>query len=100
MSMKFIFALLATLLFMQPVFADNEMGMRDKQCSAIVKACLDAGFKGHGSESKQFWKDCMQPLLIGKKVSGVTVSAEDVKMCRQAKIKQLEHELNVLKAVQ
>ena len=92
--------LLATaMLMVQPVFADDDMDSQDKACVTVVKACLDAGYTRDGAEGKQFWKDCMKPVMLGKTVSGVTVDAKDVKACRTAKIDQLKHELDELKNV-
>jgi hypothetical protein len=101
MSIKHFLVLLAATLIIQPVFADEDMSSDDKPCAAIVKACLDGGFMGHGaqSEGKQFWKDCMHPLLLGKTVAGANVDPKDVKACRTAKINQLEREVNALKRV-
>lgn len=96
---RYIFVLLAALLIMKPVFADDDMSTEDKPCAAIVKSCLDAGYVRHAT-GKQFWKDCMKPLLLGNSVTGVNVNATDVSTCRTAKISKLEQELSDLKAVQ
>lgn len=96
MSIKHTLALLVVMLIAQPVFAYEDMSSNDKPCMAIVKACLDAGYTRDGSEGKEFWKDCMEPLIMGKKVTGITVDAKDVKACRKDKINQLKKELREL----
>lgn len=97
MLKKYGFVLLATMLIAHPVFADEDMSSDDASCESIVKACLDAGFTRTDTENKQFWKDCMKPLVLGKSVENVTVDAKDVKACRTAKIKQLTKMLTELK---
>jgi hypothetical protein len=81
-----------------PVFADDNINSNDKPCAPLVKSCLDAGYT-RGDKEKQFWKDCMKPILLDKTVSGVTVDAKDVKVCRSAKIKKLKQELSEFEAV-
>jgi hypothetical protein len=96
MSIRYSFAVLLALLISQPVFAD-EAAAKEKPCTTIVKACLDAGYTQGDTEGKQFWKDCMKPLVLGQAVSGITVDAKEVKTCRAAKIKELKQELTELK---
>lgn len=91
-KMYFGFAVAAALLFIQPVFADNDMSSDSKPCATIVKACLDAGYT-RDSDTKRFWQDCMKPIVLGQTVQGVTVDAATVKSCRSDKINQLKHEL-------
>jgi len=98
MSIKQLLVLSAAALVIQPVFANDDMSADEKPCINIVKSCLNGGYTEQASEGKQFWKDCMEPLILGKTVSGVTVDANDVKACRTAKIKQLQQELGKLKA--
>ncbi|MBX3710031.1 MAG: hypothetical protein KIT56_09940 [Gammaproteobacteria bacterium] len=100
MFIRYPLVLLAAILMIQPVFADDDMSSDSKPCKAIVKSCLDGGYTRQKSEGKKFWKDCMKPLVLGQSVKGVSVKAEDVKACRAAKIKKLEQELNEMKAVQ
>ena len=76
MFKKYSFIILASLLASQAVFAD--MSAEDKSCEPIVKACLDAGFGGAGGGAKQFWMDCMEPLILGKTVAKTNVSVADV----------------------
>ena len=89
-------AWLTAILLVQPVFADD-MNSNEKPCATIVKSCLDAGYTRDAADGKQFWKDCMKPLVLGKTVSGITVDAKDVKACRSAKIIKLKQELSELK---
>lgn len=90
--------ILLTALAIQPVFAHEDMSnSNDKSCATIVKACLDGGYTRENSDNKQFWKDCLRPLLLGKAVTGITVDTSDVNQCRTAKIAELEAELSDLK---
>jgi len=89
---------LTTLLFSSTTFAFGTDMMSDSSCGAIVKACKAAGF-ARSSEDKRFWKDCMQPVLLGKSVKGVTVSADQVKACRDEKINKMQKELKNLQEV-
>lgn len=93
---KYPLALLAAIVFVSPAFADDS-----KECASIAKSCLDAGYTSNDdvTTGKQFWMDCMKPLVLGKTVSGVTVDPKDVKACRAAKIKNMEQELKEFKAV-
>ena len=99
MSIKYALVLLSTMLIVQPVFADEDMSSDFKPCKAIVKACKEAGYERHGSHDKNFWKDCMKPLILGKTVSGVSVDDKDIKACRTGKIKRLKYELKELQSV-
>lgn len=99
MSIRYFFIVLAAILMAHPVFANDEMNSYDKSCAPIVKSCLDAGYTHNGDKAKQFWKDCMKPILLGKTVSGVVVEDKDVKACRSAKIKKLKQELSEFEAV-
>ena len=98
MSFKYSFAVLLALFIAQPAFADMDMS-DDPACATIAKSCQDAGYTGHGTEAKQFWKDCMKPLVMGKTVDGVTVDPKDASACRAAKIKHMQQELNDMLSV-
>jgi hypothetical protein len=55
-------------------------------CKHILAACEAAGFaKKHHKEKKGLFKDCLQPILAGSSVAGVTVSPDDVKACNDRK---------------
>lgn len=96
---KYIAIGLAAMLIAQPVLAAEGAGAAEKPCAPIVKACLDAGYTRHGSQGKQFWKDCMKPLLLGGSVANVTVDPKDVSACRAVKINQMQQESTELKNV-
>jgi hypothetical protein len=56
-------------------------------CKAIEASCKAAGFvKGKASEGKGLWKNCMQPIMDGQSVAGVSVDAATMQAC-QAKMK-------------
>lgn len=58
-------------------------------CHKIKAACEAAGFiKGHHKEKKGLYKDCMQPIMQGQTVAGVTVAPADLEAC---KAKKAEH---------
>src|SRR5579871_3542339 len=93
---------LLTLIFIlavQPSFADDTMTVDSKPCSAIVKACGQAGFIHNESNGKKFWFDCMKPVLLGQAVKGVTIDAMTVKSCRADKINKLKQEMTELENV-
>jgi hypothetical protein len=55
-------------------------------CHAIEAACQGAGFvKGGAVQGKGLWKDCIEPILDGKAVSGVNVGADEVQACKAKK---------------
>jgi hypothetical protein len=55
-------------------------------CNRIVSACEQAGFKkGAHQEKKGVWFDCVQPIMAGETVAGVTLTADDVAAC-EAKV--------------
>lgn len=93
---------LICFLFIAPqAFADMQYDHKPiKQCENIAKACSDAGFTRRGAAGKQFWHDCMKPILFGKTVSGVTVAAGDAQACRQGKIQHLRTKLDELQKMQ
>ena len=93
---KFSLVLILAALSSQSVFADD---MKNKSCTTIAKACLNAGFKESGTSAKQFWRSCMKPVIMGKTVKGVKVDADTVKDCRAAKIEQMTKELKEFQAV-
>ena len=100
MSLKSLLVVTTATLLMQPVFADDDMGNNTKPCMPVVKACMKAGYRGHGNSGKQFWMGCMKPLLMNNTVKGVTVNASDVKACRDGKVTEMQKELDDLKSVQ
>ncbi|MGZ3688578.1 MAG: hypothetical protein ACXWP5_11415 [Bdellovibrionota bacterium] len=57
---------------------------KDHPCKKIRVACENANyFRGaHERDGKGLFKDCMKPIMAGKSVEGVTVSADDVAACK------------------
>lgn len=94
--------MIAAILSTQPLFADETaqyMSSDDKPCAAVAKACSDAGFSRSETPDKKFWHDCMQPILLGKTVQGVTLDASVAKECRVKKINQMKKEVKELEKV-
>lgn len=62
---------------------------KNHPCQKIKSACEAAGFKkGDHKDKKGLFLDCMNPLLEGQSVAGVTVNSEDISAC---KVKKAEH---------
>lgn len=100
--MKNLYAVmtLSALLFSSFALAEESDASMDRSsCLKIVKACKAAGYE-RKSEDQKFWRDCMKPLLLGKKVKGVKMDEHDVKACREKKMDELQKELKELQAVQ
>ncbi len=95
MSIKFVGIAIAAMVIAQPVFADD-MGAENMSCKMIVKSCLDAGYTRHQGEGKQFWQDCMKPIITGKQVAGVKVDSKDSKACHDATVERMKKELDEL----
>ena len=87
---------LAAVIASQSVFAD--MAPEGKECGAIAKACLKAGYSRSETQHKKFWTDCMKPVILGQSVKGVKVDADTVTTCRTKKIAEMKSELNDLEA--
>lgn len=99
---KISIALLSMALFsMQAAFADDYMNgdESDKSCVTVVKACKDAGYTRNDNSDKQFWKDCMKPLLMGQSVKNVTLEGDVAKTCRQTKIEKMKKEIEEFQKV-
>lgn len=94
---KILFLILVCLFALQPVLAADDM-MPSKSCSAIAKACKDAGF-ARNKGGKKFWIDCMKPIILGKTVTGVKVDASTVTSCRTDKINKMKQEITELENV-
>ena len=92
--------LISIIFFAQNVFANvGDMptaAAEDSPCASIATACSTAGFVRTDVAGKQFWQDCMKPVILGKLVPGVTVDAATVQSCRMSKIEQLKNELKEL----
>ncbi len=81
----------------QPLFAFGKMD--SKPCGMVAKACVDAGFTRDADSAKEFWHNCMKPVLLDEKVEGVTIDADIVKNCRTDKIAQMKKDLSELEKV-
>ena len=89
---------LVSILAIQPVFAHEVMMLiNSKSCQAVAKACLSAGYSRHGN--KNFWGNCMKPLLLNQTVSDVKIDSTTVQSCRKDKINELKYELKELEKV-
>lgn len=86
---------IAALFFTQTVLADEPQTFDSKACATIASACKDAGYTKHNGK-REFWLNCMKPVVMGKTVEGVTVDAAIVKQCRTDKVMQLKRELKEL----
>jgi hypothetical protein len=58
-------------------------------CKDIKSACEAGGFTkgGHKKDNKGLYKDCMQKVMAGETVPGVTVTADQVTACKAKKEK-------------
>lgn len=61
-----------------------------KPCKEIRAACEAGGFvKGnHKKDGKGLYKDCLQKILAGEAVAGVTVTPDQVSACKAKKEKR------------
>ena len=67
------------------LFTAHHAMAKEGPCKPIMKACHDAGYTkgGHKEGTKGLMVDCMKPVLEGKAVAGVNVSAEQVSACKE-----------------
>lgn len=92
--------LLIIILSVQSVFANEEMKHSDsKPCEKIVSACLNAGYTRENTTDKQFWQNCMKPIVLGQTVQGVEIDTMTTKACRMDKIAELKQELKELENI-
>ncbi len=77
-------ALLFAFASAQSLFAQGD---NKHPCKALKSSCEAAGYVkgGHKNNNKGLWKDCMQPLLDGKTVAGVTADSANVSACKEKK---------------
>lgn len=55
-------------------------------CMRLMEACKSAGYiKSTLSEKKSLSKDCLQPLLNGKKIEGVVIEQKILDACKAKK---------------
>ncbi|QDK37767.1 hypothetical protein [Bdellovibrio sp. NC01] len=79
-------SLIATMIVLGSVSAFAQGGEKNHPCQEIKKACESAGFvKGEHKEKKGLYKDCVQPVLAGQSVAGVTVGSDVVAACNAKK---------------
>ena len=80
---------LSIILMGSALYAKADAEHKSGPCQAIRSACEAAGFHkgGHKDHDKGLWKDCMDPILAGKTVSGVTATADQVSACQAARAK-------------
>ncbi|WP_131782138.1 hypothetical protein [Legionella gresilensis] len=92
--MKRLGLIIVTTFILSPMaFADD---FKHMDCKKIVKACKSAGFK---DKDKKFWQGCMKPLVLGRKIEGISVEATEVKACRDKKIAELQQELKEFQSI-
>lgn len=75
------------------VYAANA---KSKPCAVVAKKCTAAGFARTKTPGKNFWKDCMKPVMLGHSVPGVTIDAAQAQACRVDKINEFKRELQDL----
>lgn len=85
------FAFLTTLILFTTQFSvaaepPATTEQRDSPCIKVMDACKIAGYnKSSVTDKKSLSKDCIQPLLNGQKVEGVSVNQSDVDACKTKK---------------
>ncbi len=84
--MKYILLPAILFILMQNSSAQEATEHHDGPCIKIMDACKTAGYnKSSPSEKKSLSKNCLQPLLSGQKVEGVTVNQNDLEACKAKK---------------
>lgn len=92
MKKSILFAITAiALTITSSSFAQDDAKTKEEgPCKKMMDACKSADFaKGDHKMKKGLFKDCMQPLLAGQTVAGVTVDAQVVAACKA--IKDIKH---------
>lgn len=78
------------VLSLSSVGYSEDQAKEEGPCKKVMDACKAADFaKGDHKMKKGLFKDCMQPLLAGQPVAGVTVEAEAIAACKA--IKEAKH---------
>lgn len=87
MKKTILFALMIALTYMSTSFAEDEAKTKEEgPCKKVMDACKAADFaKGDHKMKKGLFKDCMQPLLAGQTVNGVSANAQDIAACKAIK---------------
>lgn len=64
----------------------------EQPCKQIERACTAAGFvRGEAQEGKGLFMNCMNPILKGQSVAGVTVDPGVVAACKQRMANRRRH---------
>lgn len=87
MKQNILTALVLSVLLSSVAFAEDEAKTKEEgPCKKVMDACKSADFaKGDHKMKKGLFKDCMQPVLAGQSVAGVTVEADVVAACKAIK---------------
>lgn len=89
-----------TLLALSLIISTSSFATAKDECRMIAKSCIKAGYTmKKESAGKEFWHNCMKPILMGEKVEGITIPADDVTACRTAKVNEMQQELKDLQSV-
>lgn len=76
-----------TSFIIQSTFALEATEPTEGACIKIMEACKAAGYnKSLLTEKKSLSKNCLQPLLDGQKVEGVTLDSKDIEACKAKKL--------------
>lgn len=80
-------ALMISVLFSSVAFSEDDAKTKEEgPCKKVMDACKAADFaKGDHKMKKGLFKDCMQPILAGQSVPGVTIEADAVAACKAIK---------------
>lgn len=78
-------AILVFAMQTQYALAQESNEHQDGPCIKLMEACKGAGYIKSLNQKKSLSKDCLQPLLNGQKVEGVTVNADDIEACKAKK---------------
>jgi len=87
MKKNILSALMISVLLSSFAFAEDDAKTKEEgPCKKVMDACKAADFaKGDHKMKKGLFKDCMQPILAGQSVPGVTVEADVVSACKAIK---------------
>jgi hypothetical protein len=70
------------------VGAEPPPAAAEHPCHKVEAACKAAGFaKGGGKIGKGLFKDCVEPVLRGQAVAGVTVDPTEAQACAAVRAK-------------
>ena len=76
-------SLIGMMVVLGSLNAFAQGGMEAHPCKEIKAKCEAAGFKvGDHKDKKGLYKDCMQPIMSGQTVAGVSVTAEEINSCK------------------